>query len=513
MSDDTAAVKLPDAAPSFFERHRRLRAVGRTFAAMWCGFFVTSAAAALTTPSEGGFGDICVIVSAALLIFALVTAVEICRWEEAVPRYGFAAVSAVAAWLIPAEWRIVAVWISVLPLCLWFRFGRRWFDSRLALLMLGIVAVLFMYIEPQWDVRLPESAYLPVSLLADKPRVRMIAVGEDIPEEWWRDLGYVDFVTDAPADVAIAGNDVRTAVLSYLDKYGMISRGEPYRRGVYRHLLGRLEPDGVLVLPKRELHLLPAGDWHFAPLPGALDDWVAARRGSAPVTDPEELDKRLQAHDQDDDPLVPAGAFAAVYYAPDVQPVNFEPQAHRVPLGSWWRLLAAGEFLYFCVRLLLCRREKTSNFVAALENALTFTLFSLGSAQLLGEAEFTLEVPLQLMFAGFGIFLLPLRPGKTGAAIFNNLGAAVLLVPLLFPGNAPVLWGCWFAAALCGAVLREGLAEKGSRYLALSGTVAGLLTAVGIYALLLIFRADTFAAVSAVVIVFRSGLYLRYWRG
>ena len=150
-------------------------------------------------------------------------------------------------------------------------------------------------------------------LLVDKPKVRMVAVGEDIIRNWWDDIGYARFAAAGErADVAIAGNGVRAAALSLADKYGMIRRGDAYRRGVYRYLLGRLEPDGVLVLPKRELHLLPAGDWRFAPLPGAKEDWAAARRGQAVVTAPDELDKRLQAHEaRRDDPLLPAGAFAA----------------------------------------------------------------------------------------------------------------------------------------------------------------------------------------------------------
>ena len=515
MSEGTAPLEPSAAGSTWFSRHPRLRTAARTFAAAWCGIFVAAAAAILTTPTEADCAVIRAFFFFVLAVFLLIVAVGICRWGDRLPRYGFVVGNIITLWLVPVEWRLWASLAAAPPLMLWLFFGCRWRGARRAAALGVIMVAAFFDLKPRYDVSLPEAAYLPISLLADRERVHIFAVGEDVQKDWWERTGYVKVSAEGSVDVAIAGGGVSSPVLSCFDVYGMISRGDWYRRGIYRHLTGRLAPDGVLVLPVRELRLLPEGDWRFAPLPGAPDEWLAARRGQSPVTDPEKLDARLQKF-QERLPeswfLLPEGAFAAMYYAPQLKPVYFETQPERrLPFGAWQWWFFGGALLFFCVRMLLCRSEKGSTAVAALENALTLTLFTLGLARSVAEAEFVTGIPPQLLFCGSGIFLLPLRPGKRGAVLLNLAGVAALLPALFFSGNATVLWGCWAAAAFSAAVLRERLCGESSRLVWL-WSFLGALAGGAVYALLLIFNADTLTAVAAICVVFRGGALCRHWR-
>ena len=68
------------------------------------------------------------------------------------------------------------------------------------------------------------------------------------------------------------------------------------------------------------------------------------------------------------------------------------------------------------------------------------------------------------------------------------------------------------AAAVSGAALREKLAAESPR-LAAWGSLTGLAAGGGIYALLLVCGAETIAAVLAISLAARAGLYFRHWRG
>ena len=514
MTENTSPTALSAAGPGWTSRYSRLAALLRTAVAMWCGAFAALVASALVVPVVSGRDLAWFAAGTALVGFCAVAVVGIRSWQSSWPRYGFAAASAAAAWLIPPEWHLSGMLALAVPIFFWLCFASKWRRARIAALLMAIPLVWVKEHDALYDAQLPLSAYLPVSLLSErKPAERVLAVGENLSRHWWEAMRFVRFVADGPCDVAIADGGVSNAMLSQIDCFSDIYRGIPYRRGVYRYLVPRLAPGGVLVMPRDELDLLPPGDWRFAPLPGALDDWVAARRGSAPVTDPEVLDKRLQERQTNDlDGFLPAGALAAMYYAPDVPKIDFVPAPEaEVPFAKWWQKLIAAALLYWGVRMVVCRRENTADAVAAWENVLTATAFTMCLLRPLAESEFATGIPPLVLFSGVGIFMLPVRLGKWPGRVLNVAGAAALAAPLVFTGTAEAWWVAWFMVMLSAAALREKIALKDSRT-ARRCVIAGMIAGTAMSAALLISGAGTFAAVAAVCAVFRVGPLFRTWR-
>lgn len=452
-----------------------------------CGCFV---AAGLLSFADNGFplrdgGDVIRVLL--LAGFTLAVVCGIYRRPRLMTKAVFALFLAGTALLCPPPraWEIQIVLCPIMfPLLV---FGARWSGARFAVLPLVLIAA-FKMSEPRASLPQgedpPISLYLPATLAHEEPGDLLLIFGKAAPEgeallrsipfrRGWLRVNSPQVThglrverEDAPRfNIAVAGRSELFA-------------GTVVRKGVYRWLIGRLEPDGVLIMPVAETELLPPGDWNFSVLPGGDGKWTAARRGSAVCVDPATLDARIGKFSSPElPPVLPAGAFEAMYPPPPEVEVTPPPRGF---LGAvnWFRI-AAAVVLWAVLRLLLCRRAHMSTAAAAAETAAAMVLYSLAILPMWSGHMMDTGISPFALFAGVGLLLLP-RPFaivRNGMRILTE--AAVGVLPWL-PGCSwcwlpLVSWFSWF---LSGSAVFTGLRAENRRstlYGALVGAAAGFL--------------------------------------
>ena len=449
-----------------------------------CGSFVAAGLLSLASNDfrlDGG-GVIGVLL---LTVFTLTVVCGIYRRPRLMAKAMFALFLAGTALLCPPPqaWKILVVLCPILfPLLI---FGARWKGARFAALPLVLIAA-FKISEPRAPLspgeNPPISLYLPATLAHETPGDLLLFFGEADPEgeallkaiplrDGWLRIdspqvthGLRIMQNDAPRfKIAIAGRSERLS-------------GVQLRKGVYRWLIGRLEPDGVLIMPVAETELLPPGDWKYSVLPGGDGKWAAARRGDAVRVDPETLEARINEFSSPEvPPVLPTGAFEAIYPPPPKVEIKIPPC--KTSEAVYWLRLAVAAAVWAVLRLLFCRRAHMGTAAAAAETTAAMVLYSLAilpkwSANMMdtGLSPFAL-------FAGVGMLLLP-RPFavvRNGMRILTE--AAVGVLPWM-PGCSwcwlpLVSWFSWF---LSGSAVFTGLRAENRRstlYGALFGVAVG----------------------------------------
>lgn len=439
---------------------RRWRGVADVLGAALCGAVPALGMLAWDLPGAlpGDMLSWCYL--ALLASFVFITASGICGEGAALPKYVFALSEIATALLVPPWFADAALLFIYIPLFLLLILVLRWRGARIAALPLSLMLTLVLaQEEPAAPEPFPEASFLPTTLLAKNPGARILAAGDDLPVEWWRDLEYVSAVDRA--DAAFARDAKRSCGKYDLAVAGTVERDDVFRRELYRLLAGALAPDGVLILPVSETALLPRGEWRFSALPGAERMWVAAGRGTAPEVDPEVLDRRLQSFYGDDTgdsrPLLP-GAFAALYRSEDAA-IAFQPPPERrsVPRAWYWWMsgLAA---LWLLSRLCFCRNERLAAAMTSGENTASLVLYTLAIVPLWSAAEVYIALPPHLVAAGAGLALLPVKLGmarRRTALLIGTLAGVLPLVPWVQWHYVPICsWCFWMLSA---AVVTTGL--------------------------------------------------------
>ena len=415
--------------------------------------------------------------------FALISMFGIYGRPRLMPKAFFALSQMAAAFLLPADrYSLGALLVLSYPaLLILLLFGVRWKGARLAAVPLTLMLAFGMpshrATKPLRGI--PESVYLPASLASERPGGWILVFGDSVPEDILDTLAHRDgwLQMDSPK-IALdfflkwkRGMRIEVAIAGDVGRF----TGAVLRRGVYDWLVGKLAPDGVLVMPLDETTLLPPGDWHFAMLPGGWNEWVASRRGGAVCVDPDALDERLRDFSRDmEQPVLPDGAISAMY-PPAVERAAAPPRQLRVWGNSWqWGALSMAAAAWLLFRLLFCRRAYMGTAAAAAETAAAMTLYSL--AMLPKWSSFMLDTGVMptALFAGVGLLLLP-RPFaavRGGVRKLMQLGIGIL--PWL-PGCGNFCWlplVCWFFWFLAGAAVFTGLRAE-DRRAALIGAVCG----------------------------------------
>ena len=496
---------------------RRLLGAADACGALLCGVVAVLAMRSFDDPAEicASWNDF--VRAAALALFWLVAAAGIFARPARAAKVLFIAGQIVAAFL-PAACLDADAWLLYLelPLLALLIFGARWRGARFAVLPVTIL-IAFTLTAPPAGVDtpdFPESLYLPASLMAELPNVRILAAGDELEADFWRDLPYVSRVeqvlppgagaTEAPRrPVGVVGGVRRVALwvqrfLPRLLFYGAWpgcggadgeydiavagffdgTEGEGGRRGFFRYLVRRLTAGGVLVLPLDHTRLLPQDDWHFAVLPGGGGKWIAARRGSPPATDPELLDRRLLelcgTPDPEDGLLLP-GAFAAMYSpVPPACSEVLPPSVPAAPLRGQWLWLGGVLALWFLLRLPLCRKAAMGTAVASAETAVAMALYTYLAAPVWCENMIGTVVPVSALCSGAGLLLLSLpcsvwrRRWRLLAGMFFGISALFLSVTYRF-WLLPLGWVLWFTG---GAAVFAGLRREDHRA-AFCGAAAG----------------------------------------
>lgn len=428
-----------------------------------------------------------------LAAFALISVFGIYGRPRLLPKAVFALSQAATAFLLPPNWYVLWFLQLVLyPLQLMLLlFGARWKGARLAALVLTLMLAFGTpsHRMPSPYHGIPRPLYLPASLASEHPGGWILVFGDPVSDEILDNLAHRDgwlqisspkislepffkWDRDMRIEVAIAGDG---------DRY----RGAVLRKGVYRWLVGRLAPGGVLVMPLDETQLLPPGDWHFSVLPGSCDAWVAARRGNAVIADPETLDERMQSFSRrSGQPVLPAGAVSAMYF-PAAERTAVSPPPVRVWGLAWqWGVLAAIAAVWLLLRLLVCRRAYMGTAAAALETTAAMTLYSL--AALPKWSSFMLDTGIMptALFAGVGMLLLPRPFSAVRAGVWKLVQLTFGILPwTIASGGCWLPLASWFWWFWAGSAVFTGLRAE-DRRAALIGAACGVAAGAAVYRLI-----------------------------
>ncbi|MBP5530491.1 MAG: hypothetical protein J6Y54_00480 [Lentisphaeria bacterium] len=456
--------------------------------AVFCGVFAAAGALSLaafwTFPDRGG------IIRALLLAsFALIAICGIFGRPRLMPKACFSLSLTVTALVCP-PFLADAVQIVLCPLMvLTLLFGARWRGARLAifpLILLVGFAIFRAELPATRGEKIPLSLYLPSSLLHERSGGVMLIFDDPDPEAdellacisfrsgWLRmnfprvTLGFeVTKKESGKFRIAIAGRSSRLG-------------GVPSRKYLYRWLTGKLEADGVLILPVDETAELPPGDWRMAVLSGGGGRWAAARRGRDVCVDPGVLDDRIKEFSSSEHSVLSAGAFSAMYLPPPERGVTIPERRSPWFADAWrWALLAAVARAWIALRLMFCRLVKICTAAAAAETAAAMVLYTLAIFPKWSECMMDTGISPFALFAGVGLLLLP-RPFsavRNGMRIMAE--AAVGILPWL-PGCSwcwlPLIsWFCWFFA---GSAVFTGIRHDDRRaalFGALTGVALGVL--------------------------------------
>jgi len=362
-------------------------------------------------------------------------------------------------------------------------FGARWKGARFAALALTFMLACGMSsrtsLEAQGE-KPPESLYLPASLATERPGGFIMVFGDSSADELLKNMAYRSgWVNVGFAELKTGLNLLRRENASYtIIIAGRSARfgGVPLRKWVYRYLVGRLEPDGVLVMPADETALLPPGDWRFSVMPGGDGRWVAARRGVEPCVSPEVLDERIwEFSSSAEDQVLPRGAFSAMY-RPVAPREVVPPQAEEAPrfTAPRWYWLAGVAAAWLILRLLLCRKACVGTAAAALETTAAMTLYSLAMFPKWGGVMMDTGITPFVLFAGIGMLLFPRLRSASRSKMRILTHAAIGLLPWA-PGCSwcwlPLF--CWFNWFLAGSAVFTGQRIE-NRRAALLGAVFGV---------------------------------------
>lgn len=451
-----------------------------------CGVF---AALGLESLVGGDFvvrsvGD--VVGALAVAGFLLTVVFGIYSRPRRMPKAVFALFLAVVFFVFPlrvAGGFLVLGYPLLLPLLI---FGARWKGARFAALLLTFV--LAFGISPRRAPVMegetpPESLYLPASLTAERPGGFMLIFGDSSADDLLSNLTYRDGWEHVPVarfstGLKVIHGEERRFAVAIAGRTARF-RGDRLRRAAYRWLVGRLNPDGVLVLPLAETTLLPPGDWRFAVLPGGGDRWVAARRGKEVCVDPEKLDERLDEFSVACGyEVLPRGAFSAMYLPAGevkvVPPPAEAPPAREHGGVRRWGVPALVAAAWVLLRLLLCRNARVGTLAAALETTAAMTLYSLAMLPKWESAMFDTGIQPYALFAGIGILLFPRRFWEVRSWAWKLIPAGLGVVAWLPGCNwcwLPSLsWLCWLVA---GSMVFTGLRVENRRS-ALTGAVLGM---------------------------------------
>ena len=451
-----------------------------------CGSFV--AAGLLSFASNGFFLNVGGVISTVLLaVFSLTVVCGIYRRPRLMTKAMFALFLAVTALLCPPlrAWEFMVVLCPILfPLLI---FGARWNGARFAALPLVLIAA-FKMSEPRAKLmhgeNPPVSLYLPATLAHETPGDLLLIFGEADPdgEALLRNIPFRSGRLRVNSPQVTHGLRIRRDdALRF--KIAIAGRSERFsgvqlRKGVYRWLIGRLDPDGVLIMPVAETGLLPPGDWKISALPGGDGRWAAARRGSVVCVDPETLEARISEFSSSEvPPVLPVGAFEAMYPPPPEVEIKTPPRESSGAVN--WLRLAAVAAVWAILRLLLCRRAHMGTAVAAAETAAAMVLYSLAILPKWSADMMDTGISPFALFAGVGVLLLP-RPF---AFVRNRMRilteAAIGVLPWMSGCSwcwLPLIsWFCWF---LSGSAVFTGLRAENRRstlYGALFGAAVGWL--------------------------------------
>lgn len=446
-----------------------------------------------------------------LLLFILISASGMFRGPRRLPKYLFALAQIATAACFPPWLVQAAMLVLYIPLFAMLVLAVDWRGARLAALPLSLVfAWCLTGAESDTPEAFPEASFLPTALLAERPGVRMLAVGDELPVDWWRGLCHISAVDSL--DTAASARGLARGRGGYdLAVSGGAAGNEVFRRELYRLLVRRLEKRGVLVLPATDISLLPRGDWRFVRLPGAGGAWLAAGDGFSPETDPEVLDRRLQCFYKDEpesEHLLLPGAFAALYPPEPLAGSCVAPVADKVRPRNWW-WIAVGFVLWGLSRLWGCRGERIAAAVASGENLAAMTLYTLAVLPLWSSGEVYTGIPPRLLAAGAGVLLLPLG-NRTARRQLIFVGAAIGLLPLCSIGR---MWfvpqACWLLWMLSGGLTVSWLLDEEPVTIWI-GAAGGILAGVALYLLLRWSFPMAFPAALTVSALLRIGILLRH---
>lgn len=448
-----------------------------------CGAYAALGLRTFAEPSEVWGGPNGITRAAAALLFIAAVAWGMSRRPAKTPLAVFACAQFLTAFLWPDSWVLNGMLVLYPLLLLLLIFGVKWRGARFAALPLTLLLA-FCFVpgdKVSPPPEFPDSLYLPASLMTEHPDGRILVLGDDVDGEAFADFPYladVDQISDVGVTLAMARCDVAVAG-SIGDWYSAASR-----RGVYRWLVSRLKPRGVLVMPRVETALLPSGEWRFAALPGGDGEWLAARLGEPVDVDPERLDRHLQflCKDDPDDAVLLPGAFAAMFTLPPEYGFAPPPEGNDLfpTTLSQWALFAAAVVWYSLLRLLLCRRERRETAVVAFEIMAAMVFYVFATAPLWCEQALSTGIPIIVLLAAMGEVLSPYRRSVAARRLLMFLGAAVGLCPFFF-GWAwellPLVGGIgWLVAG------KNGFSQlsTGDRRPVCFGAVAGVVAGVAV---------------------------------
>ena len=431
-----------------------------------------------------------------MILWAAFTLISVCGIygrPRLLPKAFFALSQAAAAFLLPPD-RLL-LWLLqlflYLPLLLLLLFGARWKGARLAALLLTLMLAFGVpsYRMPPPRRGIPTPLYLPASLASDAPGGWVLVFDDFVPVELLDSLSH--------RDGWLQINSARIVLEPFLSWYrdmrievaivGDVERftGPVLRKGVYRWLVGKLAPGGVLVMPLGETALLPSEDWRFSVLPGGDGEWVAARRGAALRVDPDTLEKRLQSLSRQlGQPVLPDGAVSAMYFPAAERAVVTPPPVRKWGYPRQWGVLAAVAASWLLLRLLSCRRAYMGTALAAVETTAAMMLYSLAMLPWWSGCMLDTGIMPSALFAGVGMLLLPRPFSAVRGSVWKSVQLGLGILPwVIGPGSCWLPLASWFWWFFAGAAVFTGLRAE-NRRAALIGAVCGIAAGVAVYRLI-----------------------------